>query len=221
MIMQIQNIDKEYGSGDTMVRALTGVNFSIQPQDFIAVCGPSGSGKTTLLTIIAGLNHPTRGEVIIDDISIYKELNSNGLANYRNEYIGFVFQAFQLIPYLTALENVILPLAHQSISNKEKRNMAVEALERVDLSAKLKSLPGELSGGQRQRVAIARAIVNNPRILLADEPTGNLDTKTRDKILALFDSIKKFGHTVIMVTHDPINLQYAARTIRIEDGQLV
>lgn len=181
--MQVQNIDKEYGNGDALVRALRGVTFSIQPKDFVAVCGPSGSGKTTLLTIIAGLNHPTEGEVVIDDISIYKELNSNGLANYRNEYIGFVFQAFHLIPYLTAMENVILPLAHQNIRNKEKRSMAASALEKVGLSDKSKSLPGKLSGGQRQRVAIARAVVNDPRILLADEPTGNLDTKTRDKIL--------------------------------------
>ena len=183
MLMQVQNIDKEYGNGDALVRALRGVTFSIQPKDFVAVCGPSGSGKTTLLTIIAGLNHPTEGEVVIDDISIYKELNSNGLANYRNEYIGFVFQAFHLIPYLTAMENVILPLAHQNIRNKEKRSMAASALEKVGLSDKSKSLPGKLSGGQRQRVAIARAVVNDPRILLADEPTGNLDTKTRDKIL--------------------------------------
>ena len=221
MLMQVQNIDKEYGNGDALVRALRGVTFSIQPKDFVAVCGPSGSGKTTLLTIIAGLNHPTEGEVVIDDISIYKELNSNGLANYRNEYIGFVFQAFHLIPYLTAMENVILPLAHQNIRNKEKRSMAASALEKVGLSDKSKSLPGKLSGGQRQRVAIARAVVNDPRILLADEPTGNLDTKTRDKILSLFESIRNDGHTIIMVTHDPVNLQYASKSINIVDGKLV
>ena len=220
MLMQIKSVEKTYGRGEAEVRALRGVSFDIEPKSFVAVCGPSGSGKTTLLTTMAGLNRPTAGEAIVDGMSIYQDLNSEGLAQFRSEYIGFVFQSFHLIPYLSALENVMLPLAPQRIPVKEKRSMALAALDEVSIAEKARTRPGELSGGQRQRVAIARAIVNAPPIILADEPTGNLDTDTRDEILSLMDSIRKEGHTIIMVTHDPENLRMAERIIRITDGRL-
>ena len=220
MLMQIKSVEKTYGGGEAEVRALRGVSFDIEPESFVAVCGPSGSGKTTLLTTMAGLNRPTAGEAIVDGISIYQDLNSEGLAQFRSEYIGFVFQSFHLIPYLSALENVMLPLAPHRISVKEKRRMARAALEGVNIAEKARTRPGELSGGQRQRVAIARAIVNAPPIILADEPTGNLDTDTRDEILDLMESIRREGHTIVMVTHDPENLRMAQSVIRITDGKL-
>jgi putative ABC transport system ATP-binding protein len=220
MLMQIKNIEKKYGSGEAQVNALRGVSFGIEEQDFVAICGPSGSGKTTILTIIAGLNRPTKGEAIIDGISIYKDLRQEGLAQFRNEYIGFVFQSFHLIPYLSALENVMLPLVVQRIPAAKKRELALEALEKVSIPEKATSLPGELSGGQLQRVAIARAIVNEPPLILADEPTGNLDTQTRDEILRLLELIRQQGHTIVMVTHDPENIKLARRTIKLQDGLL-
>lgn len=221
VLIKFDNIKKTYGSGEGAVQALKGVSFEINKKDFVAVCGASGSGKSTLLTIFAGLNHPTDGEVVIDDISIYKDLNNDGLASFRSEYIGFVFQSFHLISYLTTMENVMLPLAHLTISNKQKMEMALSALERVSLSDKINKLPGELSGGQQQRVAIARALVNSPDLILADEPTGNLDSETRDEILSLFETILKDGHTIVMVTHDSANLRHTNKVITLKDGLLV
>ncbi len=221
MFIGLTDIKKNYGKGEAMVEALRGVDLEIGEKEFVAVCGPSGSGKSTLLSIIAGLLHPTSGEVTVDGISLYKELGSDGLARFRNEYIGFVFQSFQLIPYLTTLENVMLPLAPiGSMGRKEKRKQAEQVLSDVGLEVKARYLPEELSGGQKQRVAIARAMVNNPPILLADEPTGNLDSDTRDDILTLFGDIRDQGHAVIMVTHDPENIRLAERTIRIHDGMV-
>ena len=220
MQMVIRDIEKTYGAGEAQVHALRGISLEIEAQEFVAICGPSGSGKTTLLTILAGLNRPTRGETIVDDISIYRELGEEGLARFRSEYVGFVFQSFHLVPYLTACENVMLPLAPQRIPSKHKKEMALKALRSVGVEEKAQSLPGELSGGQRQRVAIARALVNEPPIILADEPTGNLDTGTRDEVLALLDSIRQDGHTIVMVTHDPQNIKLARRVIRIRDGLL-
>lgn len=218
MFIQLKNISKIYGSGDSRVEALKHVNIEIEKGEYLAVYGPSGSGKSTLLTIMAGLLHPTEGEVILDEISIYKDLNSDGLAGFRNEYLGYIFQAFNLIPYLNTLENVMLPLAHQDISVQEKRALANAALEKVGLADRATHLPSQLSGGQQQRVAIARAIVNNPLLLFADEPTGNLDSKTRDEILALFSDLNKAGHTILMVTHDLDNIKAAQRYIKILDG---
>lgn len=220
MLINIQNIKKTYGTGEALVNAVNGISFTIGEKDFVSVCGPSGSGKSTLLTMMAGLNQPDSGEVIVDDLSIYKELNQDGLASFRNEYIGFVFQSFQLLKYLSALENVMLPLACQKMTKKEKTDLARQALEKVELKHKAKYLPGELSGGQQQRVAIARALVNKPLIILADEPTGNLDSNTRDEILNLFHSLKESGHTIIMVTHDPENIKNTNRVIRVRDGVL-
>ncbi len=220
MLVTVRDVVKTYGQGEAAVSAVRGVSAEIGYKDFVAVCGPSGSGKTTLLSIMAGLNHPTEGEVIVDEISIYRQLGSESLADFRSEYVGFVFQSFHLIPYLSALENVMLPLAPKRLNAKKKRQMATHALERVSVPEKAAFLPGQLSGGQRQRVAIARAIVNDPPLLLADEPTGNLDTSTRDEILGLFRSLCDSGHTVIMVTHDPDNISTAERVLRIEDGRL-
>lgn len=222
MLVQIKNLDKTYGNDETIaVKALQKVSFELKKKDYVAVCGPSGSGKTTLLTIMAGLHHPTGGEVVVDDISLYKELGSEGLARFRSEYVGFVFQSFNLISYLNAIENVMIPLAHLKIKRREKLKMAKKALKRVGLEDRADHLPSQLSGGQRQRVAIARAIVNEPMIIFADEPTGNLDTQTRDEILDLFDSLRDDGHTIIMVTHDPGNIKKANRIIEICDGKLV
>lgn len=221
MLIELENVEKTYGAGDARVHALRGVSLNIEREDFVAVWGPSGSGKTSLLTTIAGLNRPSKGSVVVDGISIYDDLSVDSRAQFRNEYVGFIFQAFHLIPYLTALENVLLPLAPQSISIKEKKARAMEALESVNISEKSDTLPGELSGGQCQRTAIARAIINEPLIVLADEPTGNLDTDTRDDILALFESIRQKGHTLIMVTHDPDNIAFARNRIHIKDGLLM
>ncbi|MFH1578127.1 MAG: ABC transporter ATP-binding protein [Candidatus Omnitrophota bacterium] len=221
MLVEINDITKIYGhQGSNQVKALENISFSLDKGDFIAMCGPSGSGKTTLLTIMAGLHHPTSGKVAVDNISIYDQLDSEGLARFRSEYIGFVFQSFCLIPYLSARENIMLPLAAVDVSKKEKRERAQKVLNRVGLADRGNHLPGQLSGGQRQRVAIARALVNQPLLIYADEPTGNLDSKTRDEILELFDSLREEGHTVIMVTHDPDNIMKATRVIKIRDGKL-
>ena len=220
VLVELKNVRKNYGEGEAQVRALRDISFGIDRSGFTAICGPSGSGKTTLLTIIAGLNKPTTGEAIVDDISIYRDLSGEGLAQFRSEYVGFVFQSFHLIPWLSALENVMLPLTPQRISRKEKRAMAQKALEEVKIGEKAQYMPRELSGGQRQRVAIARAIVNEPPLILADEPTGNLDTDTRDEILKLLESIRHKGHTIVMVTHDPENIKIARQIVAIKDGSL-
>ena len=221
ILMKFKNIKKVYGKGEGIVNAIRGVSFEIDKNDFVSVCGASGSGKSTLLTIMAGLNHPTEGEVIIDGISIYKDLNNDGLADFRSNNIGFVFQSFQLIPYLNTLENVMLPLAHCNLSKKKKIEMAIKALGQVSLLDKVSKLPGELSGGQQQRAAIARALVNSPGLILADEPTGNLDSGTRDEILTLFESILNTSHTIVMVTHDPSNIKHTNKVIDLKDGLLV
>jgi len=181
--------------------------------------GPSGSGKSTLLTILGGLNHPTIGEVVVDDIAIY-QLPIEKLADFRREYLGFIFQSFQLIPYLTVIENVMLPLSITDRSNREQVGMAEGILKRIGLKGKEKRLPDQLSGGEQERVAIARALVNAPPILLADEPTGNLDTKTGQEIMELFKSLNQEGQTIIMVTHNPENASFSSRKIHLRDGKI-
>lgn len=220
MLIQLENTTKTFGKEGSIVEAVRNVSFSISEGDYVAVCGPSGSGKTTLLTMMAGLQHPTEGKVFIDDISIYEKLDNDGLARLRSEYIGFIFQAFNLIPYLNAMENILLPLAPLKMAVKDKKEMALEALERVGMSDRADHLPSELSGGQLQRVAIARALVNKPLILFADEPTGNLDTGTRDEIMDLFASLNRENHTIIMVSHDPVSIKEAGRQIEIIDGSI-
>jgi len=218
-LIEIKGLSKTYESGGESTAALAEVDLHIDRGEFVSVMGPSGSGKSTLLTILGGLNHPSQGEVVVDGIPIYR-LSIERLADFRREYLGFIFQSFQLIPYLTAIENVMLPLSITGRSNREQETMAGEILERVGLKARVKRLPDQLSGGEQERVAIARALVNDPPILLADEPTGNLDTKTGKEIMDLFKKINHEGQTIIMVTHNPENTAYSTRTIFLKDGRV-
>lgn len=218
-LIEVKNAIKAYDSGDGPVQILKGINFTVEEGEFLALMGPSGSGKSTLLSLLGAINPPTEGQIIIDDIDVYA-LSSEKRADFRSEYLGFVFQQFQLIPYLTAIENVMLPLAITSKSNNEQREMAMAVLDRVGLGKKYNRLPNQLSGGEQERVAIARAIVNQPPILFADEPTGSLDTKTGDEILELFKSLNREGQTIIMVTHNQDNLDHVTRAIFIRDGLL-
>lgn len=219
-LIEIKNVMKQYSSGDEVVEALRGVDMSIEKGEFITVMGQSGSGKSTLLSVLGGMNHPTAGEVEMAGVKLY-QLPCEKLADFRAQNLGFVFQSFNLISYLTAIENVMLPLAIVKSSTVEKRTSARQALERVGLGGKLDRLPNQLSGGEQERVAIARAIVNNPHILLADEPTGNLDSKTSQEVMALFRDLNDAGQTVVMVTHNPDNGRYADRTIHLRDGMVV
>jgi len=216
-LIEIKNVKKQYTSGDDVVEALRGVDISIEAGEFITIMGQSGSGKSTLLSVLGGMNHPTTGSVEMAGVKLY-DLPGEKLADFRAENLGFVFQSFHLIPYLTAIENVMLPLAIVKTSSPAKKTAARQALERVGLGAKLDRLPNQLSGGEQERVAIARAIVNNPHILLADEPTGNLDSKTSEEVMALFRELNDAGQTVVMVTHNPENGAYSDRTISLKDG---
>jgi putative ABC transport system ATP-binding protein len=216
-LINVENITKTYDGGETLVTALGGVTLMIEEGEFIALLGPSGSGKSTLLSILGALTPPSSGKVIIDDIDIY-DLSQERLADFRSEYLGFVFQQFQLIPYLTALENVMLPLAITKYPNMEQKEMAIEVLKKVGLGQKANRLPNQLSGGEQERVAIARAIVNKPPILFADEPTGALDTKTGNEIMELFRQLNEEGQTIIMVTHNVENVHHVGRAITIRDG---
>jgi putative ABC transport system ATP-binding protein len=218
-LIEIKNLSKTYESGEECVMALMDVGLNIQKGEFISVMGPSGSGKSTLLTILGGLNHPTGGDVVVDEIPIYK-LSLEKLADFRREYLGFIFQSFQLIPYLNVIENVMLPLSIAQRSNREQTKMAEEILERTGLKGKERRLPDQLSGGEQERVAIARALVNSPPILLADEPTGNLDSKTGKEIMDLFKALHKEGQTIVMVTHNPENTAFSTRNIFLRDGRV-
>jgi putative ABC transport system ATP-binding protein len=218
-LIEIRNLSKIYESGEERVTALGEVNLNIERGEFISVMGPSGSGKSTLLTILGGLNHPTIGEVVVDEIPIYK-LPIEKLADFRREYLGFIFQSFQLIPYLTVIENVMLPLAITEKSSQEQLDRAEEILEQIGLKEKRKRLPDQLSGGEQERVAIARALVNSPPILLADEPTGNLDSKTGGEIMELFKSLNDEGQSIVMVTHNPESVAFSSRTIHLRDGKV-
>lgn len=220
MFIRFVEVTKTFGTGEASVRALRDASLDIAKGESIAFYGPSGSGKSTLLNIAAGLLHPTSGAVIVDDINLYEDLGNDGLARFRSEYLGFVFQAFNLIPYLNAYENTVMPLAHLDLKRKHKRAMAEAALKKVGLSDRMKHLPSELSGGQQQRVAIARALVNEPLIIIADEPTGNLDGETRGEILSLFAALNADGHTILSVTHDADTLAFAGRRISLVDGNL-
>jgi putative ABC transport system ATP-binding protein len=219
-LINITNLTKHYSSGGETVEALRGMDMAIEAGEFISIMGQSGSGKSTLLSVLGGMNHPTSGEVEMAGIKLY-QLPGEKLADFRAANLGFIFQSFHLIPYLTALENVMLPLAIASGSSREKQQKAGTCLERVGLGDKRDRLPNQLSGGEQERVAIARAIVNNPQILLADEPTGNLDSTTSDEIMALFRELNDGGQTIIMVTHNPENGRYADRTIHLRDGKVV
>ena len=219
-LIKVSEVNKTYKGGDGVVDALKSINLEIAEGEFLALMGPSGSGKSTLLSVLGGLNQPTTGKLMIDDIDVYA-LTSERLADFRHEYVGFVFQQYQLIPYLTALENVMLPLAITSRPGKEQRAMAQTVLEKVGLGSKSLRLPHQLSGGEQNRVAIARAIVNEPVIIFADEPTGSLDSKTAIELLELFQTLNQGGLTIIMVTHNQENLKWVSRAVYIRDGVLV
>jgi putative ABC transport system ATP-binding protein len=206
--------------GRVQVNALAGVDFTLQQGEFVAVMGPSGSGKSTMLTVLGAMNPPSRGRVTVDGIHVY-DLDVERQADFRHEYIGFVFQQLQLLPYLTAQENVLLSLAIARLPKADKLARAQQALAQVGLAGKEDRLPYQLSGGEQGRVAVARAIVNRPPLLLADEPTGNLDRATGEQVLALLRELNHAGQTVIMVSHDPEAASYASRTVHILDGQIV
>ena len=218
-LIELKEISKYYQSEGERVAALQGMDLTIEEGEFIAVMGPSGSGKSTLLNILGGLSHPSAGDLLVDGIDIY-QLKGEKLADYRREYIGFVFQSFQLIPYLTILENIMLPLAIVPSRNGDQGSMAAGVLQKVGLAEKGRRLPNQLSGGEQERVAIARALVNNPPIILADEPTGNLDSTTGREIMELLGDLNSEGQTIIMVTHNPENARYAHRIIQLKDGQI-
>lgn len=219
-LIEINNLKKHYTSGEDTIEALAGVDISIEAGEFITIMGHSGSGKSTLLSVLGGMNHPTAGEVEMAGVKLYA-LPGEELADFRAQHLGFVFQSFHLLPYLTAVENVMLPLAIVKMSTQDKKSAACKALEQVGLGAKTDRLPNQLSGGEQERVAIARAIVNNPHILLADEPTGNLDSTTSEHVMALFRELNNAGQTIVMVTHNAENGRYADRTISLRDGKVV
>lgn len=220
--ISIDRVSKAYNEGglDSTVQVLTDVSIEIEEGDFIALMGPSGSGKSTLLTIVGAMNHPSDGRVLIDGIDVYG-LPDEQRADFRMEYLGFVFQQHHLMPYLTALENTMLPLATSRIPTQEKRERAMDVLERVSLGQKASRLPDQLSGGEQGRLAIARALVNEPPLLLADEPTGTLDSKTGSEIMEVFLQLKLQRQTIFMVTHNQDNADLADRVLRIRDGSLI
>jgi putative ABC transport system ATP-binding protein len=219
ILIKTENLTKNYKSFGDEVQALYGVTMEILKGESVAVMGHSGSGKSTLLSIIGGLNPPSSGRIEIDGIDLYA-LSQEKRADFRREYLGFVFQQFQLIAYLTAIENVMLPLTTTSFTGKQKREMAEHVLARVGLAGKMNRLPNQMSGGEQERVAIARAIVNEPPLVLADEPTGSLDTKTGNEIMQLFQELNHEGLTILMVTHNPDNTRYMSRTIMMKDGMV-
>ena len=219
-MIQLNDVTKVYNADGAPVTALQGVTFTVDEGEFVGLVGPSGSGKSTLLTILGAMNPPTAGTLIIDDIDVYS-LSLEWQADFRHEYVGFLFQQLQLIPYLTALENVMLPLAVGRLSRQEKVRLATEMLARMGLAGKERRLPGQLSGGEQGRVAVARALVNDPPLLLADEPTGNLDSATGEQVLSLFRELHRQGQTIVMVTHNPEAAAQADRVVHIFDGQIV
>ena len=217
----IETVDlwKTYRMGEEEIHALRGVSVQIERGEYVAIMGPSGSGKSTLMNLIGCLDTPSKGSYLLNGKQV-SQMNDNELARIRNEEIGFVFQTFNLLPRATALRNVELPLVYAGIAAKDREQRAKLALEKVELTSRMNHRPNELSGGQRQRVAIARALVNNPSILLADEPTGNLDSKTGQEIMGLFERLHKAGNTIVLVTHEADVAAYAYRTIQIRDGQV-
>src|SRR6185312_9498395 len=218
-MIETRDLWKTYVMGSEEIHALRGVNINIDRGEYVAIMGPSGSGKSTLMNLIGCLDTPTRGSYLLNGKQVSK-MSDDELARIRNEEIGFVFQTFNLLPRATALHNVELPLVYAGVSGKERQDRANKALEKVELTSRASHRPNELSGGQRQRVAIARALVNNPSILLADEPTGNLDSKTGVEIMAVFKRLHTGGNTIILVTHEPDIAAHAERVISIRDGQV-
>jgi putative ABC transport system ATP-binding protein len=218
-VIEIHDIVKNYQVGSVIVRALRSVTINIDKNEYVAIMGPSGSGKSTLMNLLGCLDTPTSGRYILNNTDVSK-MEDDFLAEIRNKEIGFVFQTFNLLPRYTALENVTLPLIYGGVQKVEREKMAMETMEQVGLGDRMNHKPNELSGGQRQRVAIARALVNKPSIILADEPTGNLDSKTSLDIMGLLDEIHKKGNTVIVVTHEEEIARHAARIIKLFDGEV-
>jgi putative ABC transport system ATP-binding protein len=220
-MIQMENLTKVYQMGDSEVRALNGASFSIEKGEMVAIMGPSGSGKSTLMSIVGCLDAATSGKYMLDGISV-ENMNENELAEIRGRKIGFVFQQFNLLARTSALENVMLPLTYAGVTGKDRKEYAMKALERVGLQERMNHAPNELSGGQQQRVAIARALVNNPAIILADEPTGALDSKTGEEIMGLFQGLhNESGQTVILVTHDSFVAHHTNRIIKLSDGRVI
>ncbi len=217
----VENVSKVYETGDasSSVNVLSDVSAELKEGEFVGLMGPSGSGKSTLLTIIGAMNHPSRGRVLIDGIDVY-DLSDERRADFRREYLGFVFQQHHLMPYLNAIENAMLPLATAEMSAKDKSARALGALEKVGLADKASRLPNQLSGGEQGRLAIARAIVNEPPLVLADEPTGALDTRTGREVMEVFLNLNRNGQTILLVTHNPDNARLAHRIINIRDGRI-
>lgn len=218
-IIQIHNVWKTYPMGAELVQALQGLSLDVNRNEYVAIMGPSGSGKSTLMNIIGCLDTPTKGQYILNNQDVSR-LSDDRLAEVRNREIGFVFQQFNLLPRVTCLQNVELPLIYSGLPRRERRKKAEEALQAVGLGDRMTHKPNELSGGQRQRVAVARALVNNPSILLADEPTGNLDTATSIEIMNLFEELYRQGNTVLLVTHEEDIARHARRIVRLRDGQI-
>lgn len=220
MLLNIKEVCKVYDTGKVSVTALTNVNLHILEGEFVAVMGPSGSGKSTLMNIIGCLDRPTSGKYVLagEDVSAKSD---NELAEIRNKYIGFVFQSFNLLPKLTALENVALPLVYRGLSPKQRSEKAEESLAAVGLSDRIHHMPTELSGGQQQRVAIARALAGDPPLILADEPTGALDSRSGEEVMSIFQALNKGGRTIIVVTHDPQVALHTKRIIRFKDGRVL
>lgn len=218
-LIELSNITRIYRMGEHKVQALAGVSVNVARNEYVAIMGPSGSGKSTLMNIIGCLDTPTSGEYYLNEQRV-SEMTDNELAEVRNREIGFVFQTFNLLPRADCLHNVELPLVYSGIQKRERRSMALHALESVGLGDRVHHKPNELSGGQRQRVAVARALVNNPAIILADEPTGNLDSKTGEEIMHLFELLHRRGNTILVVTHEEEIARHARRIIRLRDGQI-
>ncbi len=219
-MIKVSNLRKVYSTGTVAVEALKGVTLTMHRGEFVAVMGPSGSGKSTFMNLLGLLDTPTSGNYWLEEREV-SSLNKNELASLRNQKLGFVFQAFNLIPALTALKNVELPMLYAGVKPQERRQRAMLALEKVGLGERLQHRPNELSGGQNQRVAIARAIVNRPSVIMADEPTGALDTKTGEEIMGIFEELHREGTTIVLVTHEPDIAKHAKRILRFKDGLLI
>ncbi len=216
-VISFRDLKKTYDMGATQVHALRGVSLDISPNEYVALMGPSGSGKSTLMNLLGCLDSPTSGDYLLDGVNV-SSMTDNELAEVRNRKIGFVFQTFNLLPRLSALDNVALPLVYAGLNKQQRTDRAREVLDSVGLGDRVDHRPNELSGGQRQRVAIARALVNRPSIILADEPTGNLDTKTSIEIMAILENIHRQGNTIVLVTHEPDIAEHAHRIVRLRDG---
>ncbi len=218
-IIRLKNVSKHYYLGE-LIKAVDEINITINKGEFVAIVGPSGSGKSTMMNLIGALDLATKGEIYLDNVNI-ETLSESDLALLRSKKIGFIFQTFNLIPTLTALENVMLPMIFRGISLNYRKEKARELLEKIGLGERLDHLPNELSGGERQRVAIARALVNNPEVILADEPTGNLDTKRGKEIIEMFKNLSKENKTIILVTHDQELAKYANKIYKLKDGRII